>query len=271
MFTWRLPSARWPKLGMASPEDRLSLSRNPAKPTPRYFPERRRRCPRSAWSPPIRTSPPSTSFGRPRACLPPACFGRPGRSGCALTPSRARPASGWPRPASSRPIQAARPGGRAARQRRRIPLRARHTGRSPCPGIRRSPAGSRRANSARGGGAERADTARSGRRKEGSMRLLGQGDELEGGIRHQSEHSLGTDPQVPQIEAGREFLGRGAPLHPFAGRQETLEGEDKVAGDAILAAVHSAGVAGDISADRAVLFGRGIGGVRTSLWILAEA
>ena len=82
--------------------------------------------------------------------------------------------------------------------------------------------------------------------------LGGPGYQLERRVGDDPEHPLAPDPEVPQVESGRELLGRGAPLHPLAGGQESLEREDEVAGDAVLSAVHPAGVAGDVSPDRAV-------------------
>jgi len=62
-----------------------------------------------------------------------------------------------------------------------------------------------------------------------------------------------------------ELLGRGAPLDPFARRKKALERQDKVPGDAVLSPVHPPGVARDVSPDRAVFLGRGVGRIEPAL------
>jgi hypothetical protein len=90
-------------------------------------------------------------------------------------------------------------------------------------------------------------------------------DQFEDGVGHHPQHALAADPEVAEIEAGGKLLGRRPPLHVFPSRQEPPQGEDEVARDAVLAAVHAPGVAGDVAPDRAVLAGRGVRRIEPAL------
>ena len=55
-----------------------------------------------------------------------------------------------------------------------------------------------------------------------------------------------------------------APLGEFTGRQESPQGQDVIAGHSVFGTPHSAGVAGDVAADRRVGLGGRIGRVEPS-------
>ena len=89
-----------------------------------------------------------------------------------------------------------------------------------------------------------------------------QGQQLEGGLGDDAEHSLGADEHPVQIEAGLVLVRASAEPHERAVRQCDFKAEHVVAGDAVFEAARAAGIGGDVSAEAALRAARGVGRIK---------
>ena len=71
-----------------------------------------------------------------------------------------------------------------------------------------------------------------------------------GDLGDEAEGALGADEQRHEVVPGDALGGLAADADQLAGAGDDLEGEDVVAGDAVLDAAHAAGVRRDVAADR---------------------
>ena len=72
----------------------------------------------------------------------------------------------------------------------------------------------------------------------------------DGDLGDEAEGAFGPDQQRDEVVAGHALGGLAADPDELAGAGDDLEGEDVVAGDAVLDAAHPAGVRRDVAADR---------------------
>ena len=102
-------------------------------------------------------------------------------------------------------------------------------------------------------GVQRADGVAHGaktNREAGAIRR--QRQQLQGGLSDNAQQPLGADKQPVQLEAGLVFVRAPAQSQHSAVREDHLQAEHVIAGDAVLEAARAAGVGDDVAANRIV-------------------
>ncbi|MCY1351180.1 hypothetical protein D9M69_374390 [compost metagenome] len=106
------------------------------------------------------------------------------------------------------------------------------------------------------------DVSEAGQRDLGHLRL---GQQPDGDLDHHAEHALGAHEQRQQVEAGA-VEGVGAEGHALALDGDDLQAQHVVHGQAVLQAMHAAGVLRHVAADGAGDLRRRVRGVVEAVW-----